>query len=202
MTVLVAAALLVAGAAAVLLRSHRPGAPPPTAVARRLAASPAAITTATAPTATSPPEAPTPEPAATPSSGSPPPAPAAEAAAEDAAVPLLTPVAMRQTMLLWKRSPNENRARRALEIARSANRFVAAHPAGPLAREIQDTLPTYLKLQATTSLDHAQPVLAHLYYRAYRHLRFAPPDAELDRRFESLQPPTRPRATPADPDGR
>jgi hypothetical protein len=109
---------------------------------------------------------------------------------------------MRQTLVRWKTSPNENRARRALEMARTANRFVAEHPAAPLAREIQDTLPVYLKLQATTSLDHAQPVLARLYYRAYRHLRFAPPDPELDRRFESVRPPARPRTTPSGPDGR
>jgi len=123
-------------------------------------------------------------------------------ASDDAETPRLTPVEMRQTLVRWKTSPNENRARRALEMARTANRFVAEHPAAPLAREIQDTLLVYLKLQATASLDHAQPVLARLYYRAYRHLRFAPPDPELDRRFENTRPPARPRATPPGPDGR
>jgi serine/threonine-protein kinase len=206
--VLVVAALLVAtGALVVLLRSRRPGASPAPSVARRPTAIAMAAFTATAPPAASPAEGATapakiPSPAApAPPAVSEPPAPEA-ATSDDAEAPRLTPIEMRQTLVRWKTSPNENRARRALEMARTANRFVSEHPAAPLAREIQDTLPVYLKLHATTSLDHAQPVLARLYYRAYRHLRSAPPDPELDRRFESVRPPTRPRATPAGPDGR
>jgi serine/threonine protein kinase len=214
-TVLVAAALLVAAVGLVLLLwSRRPGAATVPTIARKPTARATAAATATVPPPASPTEIVTPARAGIPS---PPAAPAftprpttiSEAPAsedEDAVVALLTPIEMRQTIAQWKRSPNENRARRALEVARSANRFVAAHPAGPLAREIQDTLPVYLKLQATTSLDHAQPVLARLYFRAYRHLRFAPADPELERRFESLRPATtptaRPRATPGGPDGR
>jgi tRNA A-37 threonylcarbamoyl transferase component Bud32 len=220
-TVLVAVALLAAaGGLVALLWARRPAAASPPSVARRPTASATAIATATALPDTSPTAVPAAEPTVKPSPAAssaavPAAAPAAPpaaaspepstetASAEDAAVALLTPVEMRRTLVRWKTSPNENRARRALEISRSANRFVEAHPAGPLAREIQDTLPVYLKLQATTSLDHAQPVLAHLYYRAYRHLRFAPSDPELDRRFENLRPPAttpgaRRRATPAD----
>jgi eukaryotic-like serine/threonine-protein kinase len=216
-TVLVAAALLVAAVGLVLLLwSRRPGAATVPTIARRPTARATAAAAATAPPQASP--APTdaaaptraavPSPAAVPAF-TPRPAAISEAPAseeEDTVAALLTPIEMRQTLFLWKRSPNENRARRALEIARSANRFVKAHASGPLAREIQDTLPVYLKLQATASLDHAQPVLAQLYYRAYRHLRFAPADADLERRFENLRPPgtprARPRATPGDPDGR
>jgi eukaryotic-like serine/threonine-protein kinase len=218
-TVLVAAALLVAAIGLVLLLwSRRPGAATAPPIARRPTARATVAATATAPPEVSPTPmqaatparagfpSPTAAPASTPRPAAVSEAPAAETAEEDAAVPLLTPLEMHQTLAQWKRSPNESRARRALEIARSANRFVAAHAARPLAREIQDTLPVYLKLQATTSLDHAQPVLANLYYRAYRHLRFAPADAELERRFENLRAPTtpkaRPRATPGDPDGR
>jgi serine/threonine-protein kinase len=212
--VLIAAALLVAaGGLVVLLRSRRPGvAPAPTVVRRPTATAPAAPTAA-ASLAASPTEAATPAPARVPSPAAVPPPPSPPpaapetlapetAASDDDEGPRLTPVEMRQTLVRWKTSPSENRARRALEIARTANRFVAEHPAAPLSREIQDTLPVYLKLQATMSLDHAQPVHARLYYRAYRHLRFAPPDPELDRRFESARPATRPRATPAGPDGR
>jgi serine/threonine-protein kinase len=221
-TVLVAAALLAAaGGLVALLWGRRPGAVTP-ALARRPTTTATAIATSTVLPETSP-TVPAAEPTArsspatvsaaptaaaaepTPAAASP--APATEAAtAEDAAVALLTPVEMRQTLGRWKMSPNDNRARRALEISRSANRFVEAHPSGPLAREIQDTLPVYLKLQATMSLDHAQPALGNLYYRAYRHLHFAPPDPELVRRFENLHPPAttpgaRRRTTPAD-DGR
>jgi serine/threonine protein kinase len=218
-TVLVAAAFLVAAVGLVLLLwSRRPGAPTAPSIARRPTARATGPATATAPpeASTTPTQAmtparavissPTAAPASTPRPAAPAEAPAAETAEEDSAVPLLTPLEMHQTLAQWKRSPNESRARRALEIARSANRFVAEHASRPLAREIQDTLPVYLKLQATTSLDHAQPVLAHLYYRAYRHLRFAPADADLERRFQNLRTPTtpkaRPRATPGDPDGR
>jgi hypothetical protein len=119
---------------------------------------------------------------------------------EDSTVRPLSPLAMRQALDLWRASPDEARARRAPAIARAANRFVAAHPAAPLAREIEATLPRFLERQATASLDQAQPVLAHLYYRAYRSLRFAPPDPELERRFgnDSLRDRPGARETPAD----
>ncbi len=138
-----------------------------------------------------------------------PPAPpeADRAEAEDAAAPPLSPMAMRQALDRWKASPDEGRSRRAPAIGRAANRFVASHPAAPLSREIETSLPGYLKRQATASLDHAQPVPAHLYFRAYQQLQFAPPDAELESRFGgspglAATPRARPPATPAGTDGR
>jgi hypothetical protein len=70
-----------------------------------------------------------------------------------------------------------------------ANRFVDAHPDDPLAGEIEETLPPYLKSQATASLDAAEPLLAVLYFRAYRQLQFARDDPELARRIERVAPP-------------
>ena len=99
------------------------------------------------------------------------------------------PAQARQLIELWKSRPNEPRARRAIEIARMANRFVDAHPDDPLAGEIEETLPPYLKSQATASLDAAEPLLALLYFRAYRQLQFARDDPELARRIERVAPP-------------
>ncbi|HYX21993.1 MAG TPA: hypothetical protein VFA98_14210, partial [Thermoanaerobaculia bacterium] len=129
--------------------------------------------------------------------------PIAESAeAEEPAERPLSPMAMRQALDLWKASPDEGRARRSPAIARAANRFVATHPAAPLSREIESSLPAYLKRQATSALDHAQPVHAHLYFRAYRQLRFAPPDPELESRFEPFGTTPRPRPVVTAADGR
>ncbi len=107
-------------------------------------------------------------------------------AAADAGLP---PAQARQLIELWKGRANEPRARRAIEIARMANRFVDAHPDDPLSDEIEESLPPYLKSQAMASLDAADPLLAVLYYRAYKQLDFAREDAELARRFEKVAPP-------------
>ncbi|MGE5413084.1 MAG: hypothetical protein ACM3NW_02845, partial [Syntrophomonadaceae bacterium] len=133
--------------------------------------------------------------------------PGEDRADTDETVRPLSPMAMRQALDLWKAAPAEGRARRAPAIARAANRFVATHPAAPLTREIETTLPGYRKRQATSALDHAHPVLAHLYYRAYRSLRFAPSDPELESRFPGeSSPATTPRTriarTPSEADGR
>ncbi|HVQ54387.1 MAG TPA: serine/threonine-protein kinase [Thermoanaerobaculia bacterium] len=101
----------------------------------------------------------------------------------------LPPAQARQLIELWKGRPNEPRARRAVEIARMANRFVDAHPEDPLSDEIEESLPPYLKSQAMASLDAAEPLLAVLYYRAYKQLDFAREDPELARRFEKVAPP-------------
>ena len=69
-----------------------------------------------------------------------------------------------------------------------ANRFVDAHPDDALTEEIEGTLPPYLKSRAMASLDAAEPLLAVLYYRAYKQLAFAPEDPELARRFEKVVP--------------
>jgi tRNA A-37 threonylcarbamoyl transferase component Bud32 len=94
----------------------------------------------------------------------------------------------RQLIELWKSRPNEPRARRAVEIARMANRFVDTHPDDPLSTEIVETLPPYLKSRAMASLDSAEPLLAVLYARAYKQLAFAQADPELARRFEKVAP--------------
>ncbi len=191
-SVLVAGSALAVGSFWIFVRGSRPPAeriaaarkPSPTASARTT------VSTTLVPTMAPPaPISAVPAPEATRSEGesaAAPPIP--EPIPDDTAAAPLDPPAMRQSMAVWKASPNEGRARRAPEIARIANRFVADHPAAPLTREIEDTLPVYLRLQATTCLDHAQPVLAHLYFRAYRLLRFAPADPELERRFQSLRP--------------
>ena len=70
-----------------------------------------------------------------------------------------------------------------------ANRFVDVHPDDPLSAEIEESLPPYLKSQAMASLDAAEPLLAVLYYRAYKQLDFAREDPELARRFEKVAPP-------------
>ena len=101
----------------------------------------------------------------------------------------LPPAQARQLIELWKGRPNEPRARRAVEIARMANRFVDAHPDDPLSDEIEESLPPYLKSRAMASLDAAEPLLAVLYYRAYKQLDFAREDPELARRFEKVAPP-------------
>jgi serine/threonine-protein kinase len=197
-----AAAVLVALAAGALLVARgsktRRGAPE-RLPARAATSAPAPATASpAAPPATA--EVPTAAPAAPPS---PPPPPEERAEADDPAARPLSPAAMRQALDLWKASPDEGRARRSPAIARAANRFVATHPVAPLSREIEATLPTYLKRQATGALDRAQPMLAHLYFRAWRQLQFAPADREFESRFESLAatPRQRPPTTPA-ADGR
>jgi hypothetical protein len=75
-----------------------------------------------------------------------------------------------------------------------ANHFVETHPDDPLAEEIRASLPVYLKAEATAALDHAQPLLALLYFQGYRQLDFAPADAELERRIGKLRQASEPRA--------
>jgi hypothetical protein len=198
----------VAAAALFIARSSKTRRGTPEHFPARVATSaPAAVTpSSAAPPATE--VAPTPAPAAPPSPPAPPPTAAAalpedRAEADDAAARPLSPAAMRQALDLWKASPDEGRARRSPAIARAANRFVALHPVAPLSREIESTLPAYLKRQATGALDRAQPVLAHLYFRAWRQLQFAPPDREFENRFEPPAATPRPRlATTPAADGR
>ena len=121
--------------------------------------------------ATALPAAPPPPPEAT---AVPPAAGDAETSAEEA----------RTALARWKSRPGDIRARRAVEIARLADRFVASHPDTPFAAELRDGLPNYLHAQATEALDAARPLDAVLYFRAYRQLSFAPPDPELARRIE------------------
>lgn len=131
---------------------------------------PVTVPAAEAPTPSPPPDAPAPEPtaAAPPASG-----PAAAAA--------------RTALSRWRSQPGEARARRAPEVARMADRFVAAHPDDPLSAEIRSSLPAFLRSQAADALDRAQPLNAVLYFRAYRELAFAPPAPDLQARIERLK---------------
>ncbi len=188
---LVVAVVCVAAAVAAgfAVRRHRPvprSGPPTRAVSVTTrpalpAPPPAGEGAAVAPTLAPPP------PEAAPAAPMPtaPPAPAPGAAPAD------SPAAddVRRRIELWKTRPDEARARRALEIAKIADRFVAAHPEDPLSAEITATLPSFLKGRATAALDRAEPLVALLYFRAYRALDFAPADPELARRIERVRPP-------------
>ncbi len=149
------------------------------------------------------PGAPPAPPAAAPTAAAPLPAPAP--AAPRAAEGLPGPAEARRLLALWKARPNEARARRAVEIAKMANRFVEAYPDDPLTAEIRTGLPELLKTRAAAALDDAQPLVAALYFRAYRDLSFAPGDPELERRMERLgssaggRAPRRGKPVPASP---
>ena len=181
-------------------------------LARRFAAPPAAMppprprTVPTALPSPAPTEAPTPAPpTATPAPLAPTPAPATEPAAPSPPEErTMAPDALVRLVAQWKTLPTEARARRALEIAHRANRVSEAHPADAATAELDRSLPPYFKAQALSALDSAQPLVAVLYYRAYRNLDFAPRDPELERRFAKLRQDEKipARRTPAGPDGR
>jgi serine/threonine-protein kinase len=98
-----------------------------------------------------------------------------------------TPAEARAALDRWRSRPGEARARRASEVARMADRFVDVHPDDPLAAEIRERLPEFLRAQATEALDSARPLDALLYFRAYRQLSFAPPAPDLEARIERLR---------------
>jgi serine/threonine-protein kinase len=127
---------------------------------------------------------------ATPPSGSPP-----------APIASLPPEVALRRIAVWESRPNEPRARLAAQIAQIANRVAAAHPDDPSVAEMRRSLPAFLRTQAAASLDHAEPLLARLYFHGYRALDFAPPDPELERRLERFADGRRPPRTPI-PDGR
>jgi serine/threonine-protein kinase len=98
-----------------------------------------------------------------------------------------TPEQARRILERWRSRPAEARAHMAGDVAQLANRFVQAHPDDPLAAELRERLPEAFRRGAETSWDNARPLLAALYYRAYRQLTFAPPDPELDRRAAEIR---------------
>ncbi|HTR01676.1 MAG TPA: protein kinase, partial [Thermoanaerobaculia bacterium] len=179
-------------------------------LARRCAAPPAAKpprppAVPTAAPSLAPTDAPTPEaPIATPAPLEPTPAPVPEGAAVLSEERTMAPDALRRLVAQWKTLPAEARARRALEIAHRANRVSETHPADPATTELDLSLPPYLKAQALSALDAAEPLVAVLYFRAYKALDFAARDPELERRFARLRQEERipGRRTPAGPDGR
>ncbi len=113
------------------------------------------------------------------------------------------PAEARRRIALWKALPGEARARRAADVVRMVNRFVDDSPDDPLSAELEKTLPSFLKAEASAALDHAQPLVGLLYFRAYEQLDFAPDDPGLESRFENVRPPKdgRPerRKTPTPP---
>jgi hypothetical protein len=87
----------------------------------------------------------------------------------------------------WTRRPIARRAHRAIEIARAANFWTATHPDDPFSPELKARLPRLLRSDTETTLAAGQPVLARLFWRAYRQFRFSPPDPGLAARVRGLQ---------------
>jgi hypothetical protein len=69
-----------------------------------------------------------------------------------------------------------------LEIADVANFWTVTHPEDSYTPELKRWLPQALKSDTETALADHQPALARLFFRAYRQLRFSPPDPDLARR--------------------
>jgi hypothetical protein len=86
----------------------------------------------------------------------------------------------------WTRRPFGRRAHRAIEITRAANFWTATHPDDPFSPELKARLPRLLKSDTEAALAAGQPVLARLFWRAYRQFRFSPPDPDLAARVRGL----------------
>jgi hypothetical protein len=93
----------------------------------------------------------------------------------------VTAAKLKRFLLVWSRRPVERRAHRAMEIAGAANFWAVTHPDDPYTPELKRWLPQTLKSETKSALANGQPVLARLFYRAYRQLRFSPPDPDLAR---------------------
>src|SRR6185369_2439697 len=88
----------------------------------------------------------------------------------------------------WTRRPIERRAHRAMEVARVANFWTATHPDDPFTPELKARLPRLFRSDTEAALDAGQPGLARLFFRAYRQLRFSPPDPGLAARVRRSAP--------------
>jgi serine/threonine-protein kinase len=99
----------------------------------------------------------------------------------------VTAARFRGTLEQWTRRPIARRAHRAIEVARAANFWTATHPDDPFSLELKARLPRILKSDTETALAAGQPVLARLFWRAYRQLRFSPPDPDLAARVRRLE---------------
>jgi hypothetical protein len=196
---LLAALILVGAAAAVTLLKHRetpllrtpaaafPAAPSeetPTPAPDETVIAPRIVEQLTPPDSTPSPEsARTPErPAPTPMLAAPAPVPTAAPALEAPAAARLTAPELRRWLEVWSSRPIENRAHRAMEIAKVSNSWVASHPKAAFRPEVEQWLPKTLKANADTALENGRPFLAKLFFRAYKQLSFAPPDPEFARR--------------------
>jgi serine/threonine-protein kinase len=114
----------------------------------------------------------------------PPPAPTTAESADAGDAPMegaVTAAKLKTYLLVWSRRPVERRAHRAMEIAGAANFFAVTHPEDPYTAELKRWLPQALKSDTESALANGQPQLARLFYRAYRQLRFSPPDPDLAR---------------------
>ena len=100
----------------------------------------------------------------------------------------LTAARLRRLLDQWSRRPFERRAHRAMDVARGANFWVAAHPDDPFTPELKRRLPGILKSDTEAALSAGQPALARLFYRAYRQFRFSPSDADLAERVRRVGP--------------
>lgn len=140
---------------------------------------PSAVPPTRVPTARSVPTAAPPTPAA----ASPP-----EEAGEDPLEGPVTAARFRKFLDQWARRPIERRAHRALEIAHVANFWAATHRDDPFAPELKTRLPRMLKSDTEAALSGGQPALARLFWRAYRQLKFSPPDPELAERVRRAAP--------------
>jgi serine/threonine protein kinase len=88
----------------------------------------------------------------------------------------------------WASRPIARRAHRAVEIALAANFWIVTHPGDPYSPELKAQLPRILKSDTEIALATDQPVLARLFFRAYRQFRFSPPDPDLAGRVRRAAP--------------
>jgi tRNA A-37 threonylcarbamoyl transferase component Bud32 len=123
----------------------------------------------------------------------PPTAAASEASDERAETPIegiVTEAKLRRFIRVWENQPVARRAHHALDIAGTANFWVATHPNDSFTAELKASLPQTLRAQTEAALDNGQPVLARLFHNAYRQFHFSPPDPDLAQRVrEANQPP-------------
>ena len=75
-----------------------------------------------------------------------------------------------------------------MEVAGAANFWTLTHPQDSYTPELKRGLPRTLKSDAEAALANRQPALARLFYRAYRQLKFSPPDPDLARRVRQAGP--------------
>jgi serine/threonine-protein kinase len=118
---------------------------------------------------------------------------APEEAEEDEGLDARDAARFRASVAQWRALAPERKSARAVALARGANRFVREWPDDPLSGELRQRLPAAFRDLAVRSLDEGRSVSAVRFYRAYRSLEFAPPDADLDRRFAGV---ARERARP------
>ncbi|HSP93878.1 MAG TPA: hypothetical protein VLU06_04955, partial [Thermoanaerobaculia bacterium] len=101
---------------------------------------------------------------------------------------VITAAKLKRFLQQWSGRPLERRARRASDVADAANFWAVTHPDDSYTAELKRWLPQALKSDTETALGNRQPVLARLSYRAYRQLKFSPPDPDLARSVRQAAP--------------